>query len=514
MAQTGARGRSGAGSLGLKRVAQAIVMTESGPVAGIDGAARVFKGIPYAAPPVGELRWRAPQPLEAWREPRDAGEFGIDPLQAPAPWLRGAGIGEDCLTLSVWTPVAAETGSLPVMVWFYGGGFTLGSSSDLRSDGAALARRGVVVVAINYRLGVAGWLAHPGLSAGSTESASGNYGLLDQIAALGWVKRNIAAFGGDPERVTAFGVSAGAACISLLLTSPLAEGLFQQAILQSPGSLRRLATLAEAERGAVRVFGDDPVALRRAPPQALLESARLFGAPFADLDAPRLLRPIVDGWALQGDEEEAWGQGSARALPMLIGSNVEEGAFFLGALPARTLARYRAWVGRNFGAMADEALALYPVEDDAAVAVQWTRLFGDHQFNRCVRRIAALNALREPRTFRYLFAQRPGARTAPPTHADEVEFVFGTPNATRTNADRKVSDAMLGAWVSFATHGDPNGAGLPRWPAYEGEADGYLEFGDSIQPGSRWRARELTFLERHFEAQRRVSPQRGESLRA
>jgi para-nitrobenzyl esterase len=225
-----------------------IVATLEGPVRGITlplrrgKAVNVFKGIPYAAPPVGPLRWRPPQPVTPWPDVREALQFGSDLPQGPDPRLRAPAQSEDCLYLNVWAPAGAAPGSLPVMVWIHGGGFVGGSGSDLRSDGALMAHRNVVVVSFNYRAGLFGFLAHPALSRESEHGVSGNYGLLDQIAALQWVRRNIAAFGGDPQRVTAFGVSAGSASISLLLASPMGKGLFQQAILQSPGAARpRLA---------------------------------------------------------------------------------------------------------------------------------------------------------------------------------------------------------------------------------------------------------------------------------
>ena len=214
-----------------------IVRTEGGLLSGAGDAIRVYKGIPFAAPPVGTRRWRPPEPAESWDGIREATRFGADCPQELRPGSRAGRIDEDCLTLNIWTPARAADEALPVMVWFYGGSFVFGSASDIRFDGEAFARKGVVLVTAAYRVGLFGFLAHPGLTRESPHGASGNYGLLDQIAALGWVQRNIAAFGGDPRRVTAFGVSAGSASIAMLLTAPLAAGLFQRAILESPGRI-------------------------------------------------------------------------------------------------------------------------------------------------------------------------------------------------------------------------------------------------------------------------------------
>jgi carboxylesterase type B len=213
-----------------------IVETEAGRLAGIDGEVSVFKGIPFAAPPIGALRWRPPAPVKSWHRVRSAIEFGADPMQQPLPMSppRTRAMSEDCLTLNIWTPASHAGEKLPVMVWLPGGSFVAGSGADPMFDGASFARKGVVLVTTNYRVGLFGFLAHPALTEESEHRASGNYGLTDQIAAFRWIRSNIAAFGGDPDRLTAIGVSAGSASLSLLMTSPLGKGLFQRAILQSP----------------------------------------------------------------------------------------------------------------------------------------------------------------------------------------------------------------------------------------------------------------------------------------
>ena len=255
------------------RPAAGIVKVESGLLHGSGDDVIAFKAIPYAAPPTGELRWRPPQPPASWSGVRSAQTFGADAPQAQTPRTRAARMDEDCLTLNVWTPARRTNEKLPVMVWLYGGSYVAGSSSDPRCDGESFARKGVVLVTINYRVGVLGFLAHPALTAESEHRSSGNYGMLDMLAALGWVKRNIEAFGGDPQRVTLFGVSAGGASISLLLTSPLARGLFQQTIQQSPGAFRPLASLQDAETAGLKL-GADIEALRRLSSDEILQKRR------------------------------------------------------------------------------------------------------------------------------------------------------------------------------------------------------------------------------------------------
>ncbi|MBC7469994.1 MAG: carboxylesterase family protein, partial [Ramlibacter sp.] len=325
--------------------AQVVVTTSEGAVQGATlplrrgKAVNVFKGIPYAAPPVGPLRWKPPQPAAPWKNVRPALDFGPDLPQTPNPRLRAPAQSEDCLYLNVWTPDGAAPGSLPVMVWIHGGGFVGGSGSDLLSDGALMAHRNVVVVGFNYRAGLFGFLAHPGLSRESPNHVSGNYGLLDQIAALHWVQRNIVAFGGDPQRVTAFGVSAGSASISLLLASPMGKGLFQQAILQSAGAARPLATLAEAEQAGT-ALGDDIDALRALPAQALFENTSLLSPRVRGLTTPRLLRPIRDGWLLPEDERQVFKAHRLHAMPLLVGSNADEGSLLTRAWPIDSVASY------------------------------------------------------------------------------------------------------------------------------------------------------------------------------
>jgi para-nitrobenzyl esterase len=476
---------------------QTIVQTAAGAVSGTGAAVRVFRGIPFAAPPLGALRWRPPQPLEPWTGVRDGAHFGPDPMQLddPARGSRAPGMSEDCLTLNVWAPADVPPGGAPVLVWFDGGGFTAASGARACTDGERFAERGAVLVTANYRVGAFGFLAHPALTAESPHAASGNYGLLDAIAALRWVRANIAAFGGDPARVTAFGESAGGALVALLLTSPLATGAFDRAILQSPGSFRPLCRLSDAE-SAGRVAGDDLAALRAAPASDILALNARINPAVRGLTVGRPLRPIVDGWSVPRDEVGAFRSGEFSALPAIVGGNADEGAYFAAGVPVGTPEQLRAYLEQNFGADAGAAWGHYGATT-AGDAVRAAReAFGDAQFSYGARSLAREIARRQPRTFRYVFTYA-GTHTAdPPTHADEIAYVFGSGDFDAR--DRAVSDAMLAAWIAFAATGDPNGPGAPAWPPFEEHRDNYLEFGPELRTGTHWRSGALDFIERFY----------------
>jgi para-nitrobenzyl esterase len=275
-----------------------VVRTKNGFVSGTGGDVRVFRGIPYALAPTGDLRWHAPQPALKWKDVRDGSAFAPDCIQPPYyPELRRDGQSEDCLTLNVWTPAKKANEPLPVMVGIYGGGFINGSGSHPSYDGTPFAIRGVVLVTLNYRMELFGFMAHPALTAESPNKASGNYGLMDQVAALQWVKRNIAAFGGDPNRVTVFGQSAGAMSIESLMTSPMARGLFQQAILQSVGAMRPMSNLSEAESFGLQV-GEKIDDLRAMTSGALVQRLKELSKPERDVTTKRQMDTIVDGYVI------------------------------------------------------------------------------------------------------------------------------------------------------------------------------------------------------------------------
>jgi para-nitrobenzyl esterase len=447
-----------AGLLGAHRAPSQRVTIDAGTLEGIIDSATgvtVFRGIPYAAPPVGELRWKPPQPAKHWSDVRPASQLGhncvqhqpygdIDPF--------AAGVSEDCLFLNVWTnSLDTRASRRPVLVWIHGGGFWAGFGGEERHNGARLAQKGAVVVTLNYRLGPFGFLAHPSLAAESPHHAAGNYGLLDQIAALQWVKRNIARFGGDPSRVTIFGESAGGFSVGSLIASPLAKGLFQRAILESgTGVGAGIASRNDARAVALRfadslgVYGVSPDAaahLRALNPDTVLAASLHLGAP----GAPAFY-PVVDGWVLPHAVDSTLLRGAANLVPIIVGTNRDEGDEWMGA-PTRTFARLMSARG-------------------APTYVYMFSRVGDDSANR--------------------------ARGA--YHSAEITFVFGRPHPLQPSAgstpyDSTLAEAMSDYWVAFATTGNPNGpptAGkLPRWPRYNASTDVLLEIGPEIAPRTR-----------------------------
>jgi len=448
-----------------------VVHTTAGPVSGaeIGGGIVAFKGIPYAAPPVGRLRWRPPQPPAPWSRTRDASHFGDDCMQTPYVIPTGQKTSEDCLTVSLWTTQNYRKTPRPVMVFIYGGAFIGGSAAYPLYDGAKLAREGVVVVGFNYRVGIFGFLAHPQLSAESSQHVSGNYGLLDQIAALQWVKANIAAFGGDPGRITVFGESAGAVSIAVLMTSPLTKDLFQQAIIQSP-TLPPLATRADAEKAGSAV-GPQIAALRQLSAAELLTHNDSF-FPRSNEHGVRLTAfpaPIVDGYVLPEQPRAVFEKGTLNAVPLIVGVNADEGRMFSGE-----------------GATAATSAAV-----------------GDATFVESARWIARGASQHQPKTYAYVFTRSVNGGPLPPTHSEELPFTFGSleqPSFIKHPApaadDLRLSGLMMRTWARFAATGDPNGPGLPKWPTYERTTDPYLEFGTVIRAAAAFRKAQLDAIDR------------------
>jgi para-nitrobenzyl esterase len=464
-----------------------------------------WKGIPYAVPPVGPLRWRPPQPVVPWQGVRSAVSFGPDFPQAPNAALRAGAMSEDCLYLNVWAPAGAEPGSLPVMVWLHGGGFVAGSGADARSDGERLAREGVVVVSFNYRSGVFGFLAHPGLSRESERSTSGNYGLLDQMAALRWVRDHIAAFGGDPQRVTAFGVSAGSASVALMLVMPEAQGLFDRAVLHSPGTGRPLATLAEAEALGASVDGNLE-RLRGLSAEEVFRLTSRLNPTVRGLTTPRVLRPICDGVVIPEDERMAFQAGRIHRMPLIVGTNADEGTLLTKTWPVPDVNAHQALLKANFPRALEEALRHYGCDVDSMALRQTAQAFADTQFNAGTRLLARVMAARGQPVWRYLFTrQRPG-RTDGPHHGDEVSYVFGNLAVGRgpepepfDAADEAVSVAMRSAWVNFARHAQPGKMAGLDWPVVTAANDDPFELGERFGPVPDPRAAALDFLDRCFE---------------
>ncbi len=446
---------------------------------------RSFKGIPFAAPPVGPLRWKAPQPVVAWEGVRKATEFGARCIQGSIfddMVFRDNGPSEDCLTLNVWAPESAFAGKaptefkLPVMFWIYGGGFTGGGSSEARQDGSNLSAKGVIVVSCNYRLGIFGFFAHPDAARESAHNSTGNYGLLDPLAALQWVHENIARFGGDPENVTIFGESAGSLSVSGLVASPLAKGLFRRAIGES-GAFFRMGIgprpRAQAEEDDMKfaqaAFGTTSLEkLRAIPADQILHAARKNKADFV---------PDVDGWFLPESVEAIYAAGKQNRVPLLAGWNEDEGNyrdFFHKRAP--TAENFAAQIREKYGDKADTLLKLYPAATDAEVKRSAADLAGDNFIAFGTWKwIEEHSKTPDVPVYRYHFEQNlPLPEPAAP-HAGEIEYVFmvlSAKNLPWKPEDRQVSELMANYWTNFAKTGDPNGPGLPHWPAYRPD-DGY-----------------------------------------
>jgi len=467
------------------------VTTESGKIEGTSNAdhtVRIFKGIPFAAPPVGDLRWKAPQPVASWTGVRKADKFGSPCLQTDVfgdIYFRDSQPSEDCLSLNIWLPAKPANVKLPVILWFYGGGFVAGSSSEPRYDGENLAKKGVIVVEPNYRLGVFGFFAHPELTKESGHNASGNYAFLDEVAALKWVVRNIAAFGGDPYNITIAGESAGSASVSALMASPLSRDLFQKAIGESgaffpSGSPTGIQTksLAESEKFGMefaKSVGCDSLAQMRAKPaNDLLQAAAQRNRGF-------VFGPNIDGYFLPTDVQTIFAQGVQSHVPLLAGWNADEGKMFVLFVPQKPTAKSFADQARaRFGDQADEFLKLYPAMNDQEALASAEALSGDDFIAFSTWKwIDMQRKTGNSPVYQYLFEQvpvaKPGAMIGPipaseagSRHAGEIPYVFGSLKLQEgvpwTDDDFKVSDAMSSYWVNFAKNGNPNGAGLPDWP--------------------------------------------------
>lgn len=473
-----------------------VVASPAGSVRGATEAGIAsFKGIPFAAPPVGDMRWRPPAPPARWTGVRDATRFGAACIQ-PTPFIQSiysSDIGatsEDCLTLNIWSP--STSGKAPVMVWIHGGALVSGSSKETLYDGARLAREGVVVVSINYRLGVLGWLAHPDLSAESPLGISGNYGLMDQVAALEWVKRNIASFGGDPDGVTIAGESAGGLSVLYLMASPIARGLFDKAIAQSAYMVstpelkdtRHGSPAAEGAGAALARTLQAPSlrALRGVDPQTLTDRAAMSGfATFGAVDGKVLPRQIVD----------TFDRGEQAPVPVLAGFNSGEirSLKMLAPPTPGSAADYERMIRERYGDLADEFLRLYPSSDmgESILAASRDALYG-WTSERLVR---SQTAAGHP-SFLYLFDHGyPAADSAGlhAFHASELPFMFGTlertpprwPKIPQTAEETRLSDAMVGYWTAFVKSGHPSAPNAPDWTAY-GPVGNFMHFTGEPQP--------------------------------
>ena len=460
------------------------VLTVNGPLQGTTSATGIheFRGVPFAAPPVGELRWRAPQPVKNWKTVRMAKAFGPRAMQLPLfddMNFRSAGVSEDCLYLNVWTPAKTGREKLPVLVYFYGGGFVAGDGSEPRYDGESMARRGLVAVTVNYRLGVFGFLAHPELTKESAHHAAGNYGLLDQSAALRWVQQNITAFGGDPTKVTIAGESAGSMSVSAQMASPLSKALFARAIGESGSFLNTSygpVPLAEAERTGT-AFADSLgatslAALRALPAQQLLAATGRPGAP--------RFPPTIDGYFFTQAPTATFAAGQQAHVPLLVGWNSQESGpgGVVGGAPA-TAENFRQAVQTLYGPRATDVLSAYPASSDAEAEQAATDLASDRFIAYSTWKWADMQQQTggQP-VYRYLYARpRPAPKpasnnpSAPPrgaVHSAEIEYALGNLGTNKVFAwapgDFKTSETMQSYFANFAKTGNPNGPGLPTWP--------------------------------------------------
>lgn len=452
------------------------VQVTGGTIAGSQtGTMNSYLGIPYAAPPVGDLRWRPPQPVVPWQGVRAAHSFGPACAQT-AEWIPNPK-SEDCLYLNVWAPAHAT--KLPVLVWIHGGGFYGGTAAQPLYDGANLARHGAIVVTVNYRLGIFGFFSHPELTAESPDQASGNQGIRDQIAALRWVKENIAAFGGDPTRVTIFGESAGGESVAILVASPAAKGLFQRAIAQS-GNDGLPLDASENGRFDRATAGNNGLAFARSVGAQGLADLRAL--PVAALQKPAWLpRTFVDGYVLREDLTTTYRRQRQNDVPLLVGWNAEEGKDLAPEILGTnnfTAARHRELVAQLLGhPPSAPLLAAYPGATDAQAKASIDRLTNDWWGWRMAHWAGLQSRHGKSKAYAYYFAHRPATPATPcgygcgAGHGAEIQYVFDNLHVDPrpwTPADRQLATRLATTWVRFAATGNPNGAGLPDWRAYDG----------------------------------------------
>lgn len=477
--------------------AQETVTIDSGTIQGVaaDGVI-AFKGVPFAAPPVGDRRWRPPQPVPHWSGTRSAAEYGHDCMQLPFP-SDAAPLGtkpdEDCLVLNVWRPRAKSAHKLPVLVWIYGGGWVNGGSSPSVYDGSQFAKGGVVFVSFNYRLGRFGFFAFPALTKEDPNGLQGNYGYMDQIEALKWIQRNIAAFGGDPSQVTIFGESSGGFAVHMLLNTPLSKGLFERAMIESGGGrgaggsshLREAVdgkpsaeSIGVAFAKSQGIDGDGPAALARL--RGLPAEAIVNGLNMASMfqQAGTYSGPIIDGKIVTEDLTSSYLAGKQYRVPVIVGSNGMDIGF--------TTARTETELFAPFGLHAREAEDAYDPEHTGNLKLIGQKVAGDAFMVEPARFVAqTLSSDGQPvweYRFSYVADSMRGQWPDAP-HASEIPYVFDTVKqrygAALTPADAQTARVMHAYWLQFARTGDPNGAGLPRWPAYHAKSDALMDFTDN-----------------------------------
>ncbi len=466
-----------------------------------------FLGVPYAAPPVGGLRWKPPQPVTPWVGTRRATSFAASCPQLPQGWLPDLPWSEDCLYLNVWTPELSPNAALPVIVWFHGGGNKAGRAEQTVL-GPAMSRLGVVVVSFNYRLGPFGFLVHPALRAESEHHASGNYGLLDQLQALEWTRRNISRFGGDPNRITVVGHSAGAFDICLLMASPLATGMFQRAILESGecqsafirdgrAALPYNALQESGEVQGQRLAGElhvpnRPDALERLRSLPADEILRVWGR-----DPTVRLDPVVDGWIISEQPARVFAEGRQAHIPIVVGSTTDEATVF-GHQGPTTVNQYREYLAANAGKYSVQQFQAYRATGDADVAGQYLRLqndlfaFGAYSLAQAMTRAGQT-------AYVYLFSFVDTGKRAHlgAFHGEELMFLSDLfPDDWKRGPDEaRLGELMRAYWTQFAKTGDPNAADLPHWPAYDATLEQVIELGRTVSVGPAPHAAQLRVLE-------------------
>jgi para-nitrobenzyl esterase len=481
------------------------VQLTHGQVSGaeLDGGVTVFRGIPFAAPPVGDLRWKAPQPPIPWQGVRAADTFGPACMQRRAQLM-----SEDCLYLNVWTKAESDQDALPVMVWIHGGGWTSGATAGATYDGFGFADKGVVLVSVNYRMSAFGFMAHPALSAESQRGVSGNYGILDHVAALEWVRDNISGFGGDPDNVTIFGESAGGASIYALLATPLAKGLFHRAISESTWITTTNVTHLtrgngfsdSAEARGQKAIADKLTELGRSTDGDLLATMREMSAD--DVMSMRFGVSLAeDGWVLPKSPDEIFSEGTHNVVPLLAGVNNGEGLFFVrpertfSTLKEQRQARLEQWGehGKGLAAyyLADTTDGIFTTEVDYST---------DSLFARPNRQILTAMAKTPADSFMYLFTRNMRDPSLRSPHAMELRYVFQTLPAEATETDHRISGLISDYWVQFATTGNPNRAGLPEWPTYDVDRQQHQIIGVEVGQGSGFRRQELDALDHYVNA--------------
>jgi len=482
-----------------------IITTEGGKVEGtVENGIKVFKGIPFAAPPVGDLRWRAPQPVKSWEGVRKADKFAPGSIQN-----QKLEQSEDCLYLNIWTTANSDKEKLPVMVWIHGGGFSAGAPLEPTYFGQELTRKGVIFVSIAYRLGTLGFYAHPDLSAESPNKVSGNYGLLDMIEALKWVRKNISAFGGDPDKVTIFGESAGAIAVSMLCASPLAKGLFWGAISESGGSFGPVGntrqdgiiSLKGAENSGVefmKQLGVSSIAeLRKMDPQEWFKSTA----------ARMSFWPNADGYVIPDDQYKLYEAGKFNNVNVIVGTNSDEGAMF--ARPSEPDV-YKKGIENRFGDFADKILKAFPGDTKEQAQFSTADIFTATAFAWPSWAWARLQSRAgKSKVFMYYFNQQqpksPFMSIAPrgAQHSAEIKYVLQTMDPKTAAADDlKLSELMATYWTNFAKYGDPNGKDLPVWPKFNEKKPSVMYLNSNANQGPVPNLDKLELMEQYFKYRR------------